>query len=228
MNWAKVFESRNAKNIFLIIFSLITLLSAICVPNSLIVFPTLWLVGVIISPVTLLTFKSFQTFWSSCCLSEVRWGKLKRAVLFYFVNIALELTLVSLIVLNLNLWIMRRSTVFWDTRMHYWQKYILVKFYVFEVGLYVFYAIHRIALKKMQDRIQARLDEMNARRDYISILPFLLDESIYFTNSKEVAIEEISRVCTIEGDDCAICLEPLFQTDTVDTPCHHKFHLMCI
>ncbi len=165
MNWAKVFESRNAKHISLFIFSLITLLSAICVPNSLIVFPTLWLVGVIISPVSLLTFESFQTSWSLCSLSEERWGKLKRAVLFYFGNIALELTLVSLIVLNLNLWIIRRSTVFWDTRMHSWQKYILVKFYVFEVGLYVFYAVHRIALKKMQDRIQARLDEMNARRD---------------------------------------------------------------
>jgi hypothetical protein len=58
--------------------------------------------------------------------------------------------------------------------------------------------------------------------------PFLLCESMEFVDLHEVAIDEAARIGNVEEEDCAICLEPMFKTKIVDTPCHHSFHFHCI
>ena len=54
------------------------------------------------------------------------------------------------------------------------------------------------------------------------------DLSVNSLNAEEVELKRTTRLCIECQDDCAICLDPLFKTKIVETPCNHKFHPSCI
>ena len=111
---------------------------------------------------------------------------------------------------------------------------ILVIIYTIELGLFCLYAAHKIALYRVRRRRQIRLDELNAERDRANMLPFVERRALMeglprdAFNTDEVSLKIITKLCTEREDDCAICLDPLFNTKIVETLCRHKFHPACI
>jgi hypothetical protein len=154
MDWAKFLADERTKFWAFEIFVLFTIVGTICVPVSVIL-PALLLIDVLILPWIYLAVRMIIdcccSRYGGCFVSD-RWEKIDRAVEYYFAKICVELTLVSLLVMNVA-YVIRNRSVFWPSDIKVWQRSILVTFYVFEACLYVFYIAHRIALKKMQDRI---------------------------------------------------------------------------
>ena len=111
---------------------------------------------------------------------------------------------------------------------------ILVIIYTIELGLFCLYAAHKIALHRVRKRRQIRLDELNAERDQANMVPFVERRALMENlprdafNTDEVSLKIITKLCTEREDDCAICLDPLFNTKIVETLCRHKFHPACI
>ena len=53
-------------------------------------------------------------------------------------------------------------------------------------------------------------------------------ESMPMVKINEVSIKSIAVLGKDEGEECAICLDLMFNTKVVRTPCNHTFHLLCI
>ena len=164
MDWTKFLADEVTKVYAFDVLVLFSIVGTICVPGS-ICLPDLLMIDVFILPWVWMAVRMIIhcccARYGGCFVSE-RWDKIDSAIEFYFTRICVEIVLVGLLILNVVYGVLNPS-ILWPSDLQVWQRAILVTYYVLEVGLYVFYIAHRIAFKKMEIRIQVRLDEMNMR-----------------------------------------------------------------
>ena len=101
---------------------------------------------------------------------------------------------------------------------------LLVVVYFVVILLYVFYVAHLVAIRKMESRALARIDEMNGRP---LLEKDISRESLPTVTYNEVLVSDVWKIGK-EEEDCVICLKTLLKSRNVETLCGHIFHLKCL